>query len=187
MSQPSSRRAVIALSRARNTYVFVGLLIIAFLIMSKRAGIKLDGAIPHDLCNRLRLAELLVIVVGLIGLRLIVRRLTRSRAEALGDAAATFEHVAEDFVKAATLAAFVLAVAAFIGLIMLKAEHRNLDVFLLILPVCLMVATFPTQTGMKRLVDQVNGLRGLTPPEEESGGEPPPPPAQEESSGTDQA
>jgi len=187
MSQPPSRRAVIALSRARSTYVFVGLLLIAFLIMSRRAGIELDGAIPQDLCNQLRLAELFVIVVGVIGLRLIIRRLTRSRAEALGDIAATLEHVAEDFVKAATLAAFVLAVAVFIGLVMLKAEHRNVDMFLFILPVCLMIATFPTQASMKRFVDQVNGLRGLSLPEEESGDEPPPSPAQDESSGTDQA
>ena len=159
MSEVPSKATAAALSRAKNTYIFAGLLLVAFWFMSLRAGYRLDQAIPEQTRTLIRIGELVLVVVGMVASGLIGQRRMARRAAALGEAEATEEVVAEDYVKAKTLVAILLGAAAFLGLLMVLADDWGGDWLLLGFPLALMFLSFPNSGGLKTFVGQINALR----------------------------
>ncbi len=172
MTESDARRTMAALSRAKNAYVFVWLLMFAVWFMSRRAGYQFDRIIPRDMCNLVRVGWGVIMVGGLVLSAIIIRRLMRHRANSLGGASATVDTVAEDFVKAKTVAGILLAVPAFGGLFLVMAGHKPMvvNVLMLAFPLLLMVVSLPGQPGMKSFADQVNALAKPQPSDNETEG-----------------
>ncbi|MBN1347366.1 MAG: hypothetical protein JXQ73_32045 [Phycisphaerae bacterium] len=175
MTEPRTSYQIVstALARARNTYMFALLLLGAFWFMSGRAGWQLDRIIPEEKVYLFRIGEGVVLIVGMVISGLVTRRLMSKRGEALGQTPATDDLVAEDFVAAKTLVAMVFGTAAFLGLLLVLAVGKKLDLLLLILPLVLLVLSWPTSATMGGFAKQVNEMRGIAPPEPQSaeGGE----------------
>ncbi len=159
MSEVPSKTAKAAVSRARNTYVFAGLLLLAFWIMSLRAGYRLDQSISAQARTFIRIGELVLIVVGMVASGFIGQRQMARRAAALGETEATEDVLAEDYVKAKTRVAVLLGAAAFLGLLMVLADDWGADWVLLGLPLVLMFLSLPNGAGLRTFVGQVNALR----------------------------
>lgn len=154
----AARATTAALSRARNAYVYAFVLLVVVCIMSMRSSFDPERLIPREARGYVRIAVVVVSVGGLVVMGLVVRHLMTKRAKALGDATATELLVAEDFVKAKTLAALIFGMAALLALLMIMAAHRKIDLLVLLVPLFLMFVSFPTRGAMKGFAGQVNQL-----------------------------
>ncbi len=149
------------LSRATMTY-FVALILIGFVaLMSFRTGMRVDRFIPASQVNWFRAGELVWIMLGFVGLGTYVLNLMRRRAKRLGETPATADVVGESFIQAKRAASFVFGLAGLIGLSLVLAGHEPkwANLSLLILPIVLLIMSWPNETGLFKFADQIETLR----------------------------
>lgn len=149
------------LSRAAMSYL-VALILIGFVaLMSVRAGYRVDRLVPRSMVNWFRIGEVVWLVAGFVGLGTYVLNLMRRKAEELGDRPATADAVGETFVSAKRAAAFVFGLAGLLGLALVLAKHdpKTINLLLLIIPIVLLIMSWPTETGITKFAGQIESLR----------------------------
>lgn len=160
MNQPTRSPAASALSRARNGYLLLGTFFGLFILMIRRKGFRLETVITDENENAFRAVEGALVFVALIGLLVIARWVVRNRAKALGETEATSDLVADDFARIKRLAVIGFGIPSFMGMLMVLAHGWGpVNGFLFFLPVFLLLATLPTESGIKAFARQVNAAR----------------------------
>ncbi len=148
-----------ALARAQTSYLFPLMLLPIFALVSSRSGAQWDEIIPYTYRNWVRIGEVVYLISGLVLVALYVRRTLDRRASELGEAHATVESIAEDFCRAKRYAVLAFAVPAYVGLGLVMAGYKptSINILLLVLPIFLMLFSWPTEAGMRAFAVEVNG------------------------------